>query len=177
MWRSLKNIARTKHPKPGTMEDFDADLSTLVLPANPNSQHSSSLLVQLQELDRLSPVKDAQSSMSSSALSPRPSLSPQPPSSQHVVRAQERLRETLAEQHQNRNYQALVQELLEATIPESQLAERQGLQADSLTITLAEETAEMYILGRNHWEYSKVSDLLFFFFDKVFYIGYISPIC
>lgn len=149
MWRSLKTIARSKHPDSSKMVDFDADQTTLVMAPSAPSQHSASLLVQLQEIDRIS-SPNAQTSLSMSA-------NPTQPSSQHVIRAQERLRETLAEQHQNRNYQILVRELLEATIPESQFAERQGLDADSLTITLAEETAEMYILGRNHWEYSKVT--------------------
>lgn len=161
MWKNLKNIAKSKFPENGSLNEFDADFTTLATSPNLASQHSASLLVQLQELDRISPTIDTQSGVGSTPKGVKTSSSPAPPSSQHVVRAQERLRETLAEHNQSRNYQVLVKELLEATIPESKLAERQGIRPDALTITLAEETAEMYILGRNHWEYSKVTCINF----------------
>lgn len=59
MWRNLKTIAKSKHSDPGRMDDFDADVTTLVIAPNPTSQHSTSLLGQLQELDKLSAAHDA----------------------------------------------------------------------------------------------------------------------
>eukprot|EP01033_Poteriospumella_lacustris_P000476 gene476-316_t len=146
MWRNLKTIAKSKHPDPGDMKDFDADVTTLVIAPNPTSKHSASLLGQLHELDKLTAAHD----VSSQSVGDVPNMS----------RGEDKLRDTLTEQHQSRSYRALVRELLDATVPDSHLAERQGLQSDSLTITLAEETAEMYILGRNHWEYSKMMDFV-----------------
>lgn len=143
MWRNLKTIAKSKHPDPGDMKDFDADVTTLVTAPNPTSKHSASLLGQLQELDKLTAAHD----VSSQSVGHMPNMN----------QGEDKLRDTLTEQHQSRSYRALVKELLDATVPDSHFAERQGLQSDSLTITLAEETAEMYILGRNHWEYSKVT--------------------
>lgn len=61
-----------------------------------------------------------------------------------------------AQQQRSRQYQRLVEELLQATMPDSAASQRQEVSPDDLTISLAEETAEMYILGRHHWEYSKV---------------------
>lgn len=143
MWRNLKVIAKSKHPDPGEMDEFDVDATTLVIAPNPTSKHSTSLLGQLQELDKLTTAPD----VSTRSEADRPD----------VNQGEDKLRDTLTEQHQSRSYRALVKELLDATVPDSHFAERQGLQPNSLTITLAEETAEMYILGRNHWEYSKVT--------------------
>eukprot|EP01042_Synura_sphagnicola_P009197 gene9197-11811_t len=149
MWRNLKTIAKSKHPDPGDMKDFDADVTTLVIAPNPTSKHSASLLGQLQELDKLTAAHD----VSSQSVGDVPNMS----------RGEDKLRDTLTEQHQSRSYRALVRELLDATVPDSHLAERQGLQSDSLTITLAEETAEIrYVriigkrtdtnLARETWE-------------------------
>jgi hypothetical protein len=87
---------------------------------------------------------------------------------EEIDEEEEEEEEDVYQQHRSRQYDQLVRDLMNATIPaDSHGIERTAIDADRLHITLAEETAEMYILGRNHWEYSKVCTISYILYYDI----------
>jgi hypothetical protein len=170
MWRNLKSLVLKDHVQ---RQQLVIDQQQEV--ARRQSQSQSQARTQSQQARRSRSL--ARSSRSQSRSRSHHSLSHMSTSLDHddndsedeeEIDEEEEEEEDVYQQHRSRQYDQLVRDLMNATIPaDSHGIERTTIDADRLHITLAEETAEMYILGRNHWEYSKVCTISYILYYDI----------